>query len=214
MPNRKGSKAPARNGSESPARNGSEAPARKSRLTKNLYFYPIIIPMKIALISDTHSFLGKDVIKHLIEVDEIWHAGDIGNPKLIDQLEAINPLKAVYGNIDDKEVRITFPLNEIFYCEGVKVLMTHIGGYPGKYTKRLKALLQKHKPDLYICGHSHVCKVLKDKQLDLIHMNPGACGHEGFHQFRTMLLLECNKGKVEKLRLVELGKRGMKYTSE
>lgn len=166
--------------------------------------------MKIALISDTHSFLGEDVKKHLVNVDEIWHAGDVGNPKLIDELEAIKPLKAVYGNIDSKEVKISFPLNNIFNCEGVKVLITHIGGYPGRYTKRVKALLDEHKPDLYICGHSHVCKVLKDNQLNLIHMNPGACGHEGFHLFRTLLLFECIDGKVKNLKLVELGKRGMK----
>ena len=170
--------------------------------------------MRIGLISDTHSFLGNDVVAHLQNVDQIWHAGDIGNPRLIDQLEAIKPLKAVYGNIDDKRVRITFPLNQVFDCNGVKVLMTHIGGYPGKYTKRVKQLLLEHQPDLYICGHSHVCKVLKDKALNVIHMNPGACGHEGFHQFRTMLLFECNEGKVENLKLVELGRRGMKYMNE
>ena len=167
--------------------------------------------VKVALISDTHSFLGSDVIKHLQDVDEIWHAGDIGNPKLIDQLEAIKPLKAVYGNIDGKEVRISFPLNNMFECEGVKVLMTHIGGYPGRYTKRVKELLLEENPDLYICGHSHICKVMKDKALDLIHMNPGACGHEGFHQFRTMLKFRCVDGEIKNLQLVELGRRGLKY---
>ncbi|MBT8232223.1 MAG: metallophosphoesterase family protein [Saprospiraceae bacterium] len=166
---------------------------------------------RIGLISDTHSFLGDDVIKHLKDVDEIWHAGDIGNPKLIDQLEAINPVKGVYGNIDSKEVKLTFPLNNFFECEGVSVFMTHIGGYPGRYTKRVKEILLKEKPQLYICGHSHICKVLKDVKLDLIHMNPGACGHEGFHQFRTMLLFDCHDGKVGGLKLVELGRRGQKY---
>ena len=163
---------------------------------------------KIALISDTHSFLGKDVIEHLQGVDEIWHGGDIGNPKLIDQLEAIKPTIGVYGNIDNEKVRAHYPLNQIFLCEGVKVLITHIGGYPGRYTKRVKDLLLSEKPDLYICGHSHICKVLRDVKLDLIHMNPGACGIEGFHQFRTMLLFECSEGEIENLQLVELGPRG------
>jgi len=163
---------------------------------------------KIALISDTHSFLGEDVIEHLKAVDEIWHAGDVGNPKLIEKLESIHPLKGVYGNIDSTEVKLVFPLNAIFECEGVKILMTHIGGYPGRYTKRVRTLLIENKPDLYICGHSHICKVVRDSELNLIHMNPGACGHEGFHQFRTMLLFDCNDGVVENLRLVELGKRG------
>lgn len=163
---------------------------------------------QIGLISDTHSFLGDDVKEHLKDVDEIWHGGDFGQAQIIDQLEEIAPLKGVYGNIDDHEVRSAMPLNLIFECEGVKVLMTHIGGYPGRYTKRVAALLEEHKPDLYICGHSHICKVLKDVKRDLIHMNPGACGHSGFHQFRTMLLFECAKGKVINLRLVELGRRG------
>jgi len=168
----------------------------------------ISIMKKIALISDTHSLLGKDVISHLNDIDEIWHAGDVGNPQLIEQLESIKPLKGVYGNIDGKEVRLVLPLNNSFMCEGVKVFMTHIGGYPGRYTKRVKSLLIEHTPDLYICGHSHICKVVRDKQLDLLHMNPGACGNEGFHQFRTMLLFNCDNGEIKDLRLVELGGRG------
>ncbi len=163
---------------------------------------------KIALISDTHSFLGEDVIEHLQAVDEIWHAGDIGNFSLIEKLESINTLRTVYGNIDDHKIRAACPLNLEWDCEGVSVFMTHIGGYPGRYTKRVKGILQEKKPDLYICGHSHVCKVMMDKQLNILHMNPGACGHAGFHQFRTMLLFDCADGKVENLRLVELGRRG------
>ena len=163
---------------------------------------------KIALISDTHSFLGDDIIQHLKEVDEIWHGGDFGVVSIIDQLVDIAPLKGVYGNIDDHEVRSIMPLNLEFKCEGVKVFMTHIGGYPEHYTKRVKALLEVSKPDLYICGHSHICKVVKDKRLGLLHMNPGACGHFGLHQFRTMLLFNCHNSKIENLRLVELGLRG------
>ncbi len=160
---------------------------------------------KIVLISDTHSFLGTDVIEHLQGADEIWHAGDIGDPKLIEKIGAIAPLKAVYGNIDTAEVRDQCPLNNIFVCEGVKVLMTHIGGYPGRYTKRVYALLQKEQPQLYICGHSHICKVIRDKSLDVLHMNPGACGIEGFHKFRTMLRFVCKDGEIDDLELIELG---------
>lgn len=163
---------------------------------------------KIALISDTHSHLGEDVIAHLKEADEIWHGGDVGNPKLIGQLESIKTVRGVYGNIDAQEVKAAFPLNNSFECEGVKVFMTHIGGYPGRYTKRVKSLLQDHKPDLYICGHSHICKVVRDNHLNLLHMNPGACGHIGFHQFRTMLLFDCVDTEIKNLRLVELGRRG------
>ena len=163
---------------------------------------------KIGLISDTHGLLDTDVIQHLKDVDEIWHGGDVGKPILIEQLKAIKPLRAVYGNIDGREVRNQLPLNDIFICEGVKVLITHIGGYPGRYTKRVKGLLDEEKPDLYICGHSHICKILRDVKRDLIHMNPGACGIAGFHQFRTMLLFECNNGEIENLQLVEFGLKG------
>lgn len=168
---------------------------------------------KIALISDTHSFLGTDVIEHLQNVDEIWHAGDVGNPAMMDYLENIKPTIGVYGNIDSGEVRQRYPLNQVFTCEGVKVLITHIGGYPGRYTKRLKDLLLIEKPDLYICGHSHICKVIRDKQLDVVHMNPGACGIEGFHSFRTLLLFECEDGEINNLQLVELGPRGTNVKS-
>ncbi len=163
---------------------------------------------KVALISDTHSFLGVDVVDHLKNVDEIWHAGDVGNPELVEQLSAIKPLRAVYGNIDGKELRNKLPLNDIFECNGVKILMTHIGGYPGRYTKRVYGLLKKEQPDLYICGHSHICKVIRDKKLDVLHMNPGACGIEGFHQFRTMLLFQCIGSEVSDLQLVEFGSKG------
>lgn len=162
---------------------------------------------KIVLISDTHSHLGEDVKEHLQGADEIWHGGDIGNPMVAEELAIIAPLKAVYGNIDSGIIRTDFPLNNIFVCEGVKVLMTHIGGYPGRYTKRVKDLLIKEKPQLYICGHSHIAKVMRDKSLDLIHMNPGACGIEGFHRFRTMLRFKCEAGEIEDLELIELGLR-------
>ena len=175
-----------------------------------LFFYQLSDLKQIYLISDTHSYLGDDVIEHLHDADEIWHAGDIGNLKIIDTLKSIGkPLRVVYGNIDDKEIQIETQRDEIFECEGLKVYMTHIGGYPGRYTKRVYADLHKEQPGLYICGHSHILKVMADKKLDLLHMNPGACGVIGFHKFRTILKFKIISGKVEELAAIELGLRGI-----
>jgi len=162
---------------------------------------------KIALISDTHSYLGKDVMPFLEAADEIWHGGDIGDPKVLDKLEAIKPTRSVYGNIDDKDLRLRIPLNEIWECEGMKVFMTHIGGYPSRYTKRVSKIIREEKPNLYICGHSHILKVMPDKINGLLHMNPGACGVAGFHKFRTILTFGIDNGKIESLNAVELGLR-------
>lgn len=162
----------------------------------------------ILLLSDNHSYIEDDVLEHAVGVDEIWNAGDIGDPIVLDKLEAIAPVKAVYGNIDTQEIRDRIPLNQIFDCEGVKVMITHIGGYPGRYNKRVYAMIKQTQPDLYICGHSHICKVMRDSSNNLIHMNPGACGNHGFHKFRTMLKFDIKKGKIENLVVIELGKRG------
>jgi len=166
--------------------------------------------MEIALISDNHSYDGADLVEHLQGVDEIWHAGDIGSLASLEPLTVVAPLRAVYGNIDDTPVRNLYPLNLEWECEGVKVFMTHIGGYPGRYKARVAKLLKEKKPDLYICGHSHICKVMKDPQLDLLHMNPGAYGHHGFHKVRTMLKFEISEAKISNLRVIELGYRGVK----
>lgn len=164
---------------------------------------------QIYLISDTHSYLGNDVLEHLQDADEIWHAGDIGHLKIIDELELIGkPLRIVYGNIDDREIQSRTVKDEVFECEGLKVYMTHIGGYPGRYTKRVFAVLHKEKPGLYICGHSHILKVMADKKMNLLHMNPGACGVIGFHKFRTILKFKINDGKVLEPAVIELGLRG------
>lgn len=152
--------------------------------------------------------MGEDVISHLLEADEIWHAGDIGDVSLLDDIKNLNiPLRIVYGNIDDKEIRHSVNRDEVFTCEGLDVYMTHIGGYPGRYTKRVAADLKKHKPGLYICGHSHILKVMPDKELGLLHMNPGACGVVGFHKFRTLLRFEIENGKILNLNAIELGLR-------
>ena len=165
---------------------------------------------KIALISDNHSYVGEDVLPHLLGKDEIWHAGDIGDLESIESIsENIPVFRAVYGNIDDIETRDVYPLNQVFEIEGLKVLMTHIGGYPGRYKTRVKALIKEHNPDLYICGHSHILKVMRDKENDLIHMNPGAYGHHGFHKMRTLLTFTVSEGEIGDLSVVELGMRGI-----
>ena len=163
---------------------------------------------KILLLSDTHSHLDDRIITYARQADEIWHAGDIGNLEVTDTLSRIKPLRAVYGNIDDDKARRSFPLDLFFYCEQVKVYMTHIGGYPGKYNARTKQLIETEKPQLFICGHSHILKVMYDKNNQVLHMNPGACGTHGFHNVRTMLRFEINKEKIEKLEIIQLGKRG------
>ncbi len=164
---------------------------------------------KIGLISDNHSYFGGEVMLQLQDVDEIWHAGDIGDLKSVSEMSKMAYFRAVYGNIDDMSVKDLFPLNNIFFCEDIKVLMTHIGGYPGRYNTRVKELLVAEKPDLYICGHSHICKVIKDKTYNLLHMNPGAYGHHGFHKIRTILKFEIDGNRISNLRVIELGIRGL-----
>lgn len=165
--------------------------------------------MKIALISDNHSYDGADILQHLQGVDEIWHAGDIGSLESLQDLLPIAPIRGVYGNVDDPSVRNEYPLDLSWECEGVKIFMTHIGGYPGRYKTRVAKLLEGLRPDVYICGHSHICKVVRDNKLDLLHMNPGAYGHHGFHKMRTMLKFEVEASEVKNLRVVELGYRGV-----
>ncbi len=142
---------------------------------------------KILLLSDTHSHMDNTILKYAKQADEIWHAGDIGSLAVADALRAIKPLKAVYGNIDDANAQLEFPLDNRFYCEKVDVWMTHIGGYPNKYNPRIREEIKNNPPKLFITGHSHILKVMWDKKLNLLHMNPGACGKYGFHQVRTML---------------------------
>ncbi len=162
---------------------------------------------KILLISDTHSYLDEKLIKHINAADEVWHAGDIGNYGLCVQIEKIKPLKAVYGNIDGQDIRISYPENLIFKCENVKVVITHIGGFPGKYSTRVKNLLLKHQPKLFICGHSHILKVIFDKELNLLHINPGACGIHGFHVIKTAVKFEIDDFEIKNLAIIELGSR-------
>ena len=168
--------------------------------------------MKIALLSDTHGYMGSDITDMLSGIDEIWHAGDIGPGSVIEDLEKIAKVRSVYGNIDDTAIRDKSPLNQIFEIEGLKFLMTHIGGYPGRYTARVRALIQDVRPNVYICGHSHILKVVPDNKYNLLHLNPGACGHNGFHKIRTFLRFEVHQGEIKHMEVVELGKRGSTYS--
>ncbi len=162
---------------------------------------------KILLLSDTHSYIDGRILHYADGCDEIWHAGDIGDLKVTDVLKQKKPLRAVYGNIDDDKARMEFPLDAVFDCEGMKIWMTHIGGYPGKYSSRIKEGLLTNRPDIFICGHSHILKVQYDKQFNCLTLNPGAAGIYGFHQIRTMLRFEIHKGKIQNLEVIELGKR-------
>ncbi|MCB0553095.1 MAG: metallophosphoesterase family protein [Phaeodactylibacter sp.] len=163
---------------------------------------------RIGLLSDTHSFLHPSVFQYFEECDEIWHAGDIGDSSVVDRLEAFRPLRAVYGNIDDPAMQRRFPEDLRFDCEAVEVFMTHIGGYPGRYNKRIREILRANPPKLYICGHSHILKVMPDRTLGLLHINPGAAGNEGFHKIRTIVRFTLEEGNIKDLQVVELGERG------
>ena len=162
---------------------------------------------KILLLSDTHSHIDDAILKHVGWADEVWHAGDIGSLKVTDAIEKLKPLKGVHGNIDDHIIQKEFPENNRFFCEGVDVWITHIGGYPPKYNVRTRDMIKENPPKLFICGHSHILKVMMDKKLGVLHMNPGACGKQGFHQVRTMLRFVIDGEDIKDLEVVELGKR-------
>ncbi len=167
---------------------------------------------KVGIISDTHSYFDPKLKDFFADVDEIWHAGDIGDCKVIEELRRIHPVIAVYGNIDDPHADEDCKLNQIFFCESIKVLITHIGGYPGKYSSRLKLIFKEH-PDIRIvvCGHSHIAKVMPDHHYRHLHINPGAAGREGFHIFRTVIRIQIDGEKIHDVELIELGKRGAIY---
>jgi putative phosphoesterase len=162
---------------------------------------------KILLLSDTHSHIDDTILKYVNQADEVWHAGDIGDLIVTDTIKSLKPLRAVFGNIDDDKARMEFPLHNRFLCEDVDVWITHIGGYPGKYNQIIRAEIQDNPPKLFICGHSHILKVQFDKSLNLLHMNPGACGIYGFHQMRTMLRFEIVGDKIQNLEIIEIGKK-------
>lgn len=162
---------------------------------------------KILLLSDTHSYLDEAILKHVKKADEVWHAGDIGDLKVTDSIQKLKPLRAVYGNIDDAQARTEFPLDLRFMCEGVDVWITHIGGYPGRYNQRIRDAIYTNPPRLFITGHSHILKVVNDKKLKLLHMNPGAVGTHGFHQVRTMLRFVIDATEIKELELIEFPRK-------
>ncbi|GAA0725165.1 metallophosphoesterase family protein [Aquimarina litoralis] len=162
---------------------------------------------KILLLSDTHSYIDDRILHYVEQADEVWHAGDIGDLSVTDAIENIKPLRAVYGNIDNDKARVSFPLHQRFHCEKVSVWITHIGGYPPKYNSNTRKEIQNNPPDLFICGHSHILKVIPDKTNGVLHMNPGAAGKHGFHKVRTMLRFTIDQDKIENLEVIELGKK-------
>ncbi|MFL6451170.1 MAG: metallophosphoesterase family protein [Bryobacteraceae bacterium] len=169
--------------------------------------------MVVGLLSDTHGFLDESLLQQFKDCDELWHAGDLGpggdGPlSLLDRLRSFKPLRAVYGNVDGAEIRAELPADLSWNCDGVRVYMTHIGGYPGNYDRRAKAELLRQKPDLFISGHSHILRVMRDANLNLLHMNPGACGHNGWHKLRTALRFTINNEKLGDMIAIELGPRG------
>ena len=162
---------------------------------------------KILLLSDTHSHIDDTILKYVTQADEVWHAGDIGDLNVTDTIQKLKPLRAVYGNIDDAQARLEFPLHNRFLCEGVSVWITHIGGYPGKYNQAVRSELELNPPKLFICGHSHILKVQFDKKNNLLFMNPGAAGKIGFHQVRTMLRFIIDGDAIKELEIIEIDKR-------
>lgn len=161
---------------------------------------------KILLLSDTHSYIDDKILSYVKQADEVWHAGDIGDLRVTDAIKALKPLRAVYGNIDDAKARVEFPLHNRFFCEKVAVWITHIGGYPGRYNPSIREELHTNPPRLFITGHSHILKVMNDKKLGVLHMNPGAVGKHGFQQVRTMLRFEIDGAKIQNLEVIEFKK--------
>ena len=159
---------------------------------------------KILLLSDTHGYIDQKILNYCKNADEVWHAGDIGNLEVTDRIKEVSVLRAVYGNIDDKNIRSEFPLDQKFTIEGVTVWITHIGGYPYRYNPRVKESILLRPPKLFISGHSHILKVQYDKKLKLLHMNPGAVGKHGFHKVRTMLRFEIDNSDIKNLEIIEM----------
>jgi putative phosphoesterase len=163
---------------------------------------------RIGLLSDTHGYLDPEIFRHFKDCNEVWHAGDFGDTEVSDHLKSKFLLRGVYGNIDGQKIRITHPEELNFTCEGLKIYITHIGGYPGNYSPTVNKKIELNKPGLFICGHSHILKVMPDKKFNLLHMNPGAAGKHGFHKFRTILRFAIDAGKIKDVEAIELGLRG------
>ena len=159
---------------------------------------------KILLLSDTHGHVDDHMMKYVKESDEVWHAGDIGTTQVTDTIASLKPLRAVFGNIDNHELRLSFPEELLFECEDIKIYMTHIGGRPGRYTKGISKKIKSIKPKIFICGHSHILKIQYDKVNQLLFINPGAIGKHGFHKVRTMVRFEIDKSDIENMEVIEV----------
>jgi uncharacterized protein len=164
--------------------------------------------LRIGLLSDTHHFLDENIFRHFESCDEIWHAGDFGTAAIADRLAAFKPLRGVYGNIDGADIRTSYPEKLRWKSEGVNVFMTHIGGYPPRYNPAVKKELEANTPNLFICGHSHILKVMYDEHLHCLHMNPGAAGRQGWHTVRTIIRFAIDGSNMKDCEVIELGSRG------
>ncbi len=163
---------------------------------------------KIVLLSDTHGHLDEHILKFCNGVDEIWHAGDWGSQVNETLMELNITIRGVFGNIDGPSIRLIYPEYNLFTCDGIKVIIKHIGGYPGHYSAGVKAKLAEEMPGIFISGHSHILKIMRDASIgNMLHLNPGAAGIQGFHQVRTMLSFKIENGKVFDMNVIELGKR-------
>lgn len=160
--------------------------------------------LKIGLLSDTHSYWDDKYIQYFGSCDEIWHAGDIGNENILRKLEKIKPVRAVYGNIDGHLLRAELSETLSFRVEDVSVLLTHIGGYPGKYDPKIRPILFKNPPQLFVCGHSHILKVMYDRTLNTLCINPGAAGKYGFHTKRTLMRFTIDGKEIKDMEIIEL----------
>ena len=159
---------------------------------------------KILLISDTHGYVDDHIMKYVKESDEVWHAGDIGTTQVTDTISSQKPLRAVFGNIDNHELRLSFPEELLFECEDINIYMTHIGGRPGRYAKGISEKIKSIKPKIFICGHSHILKIQYDKVNQLLFINPGAIGKHGFHKVRTMVRFEIDKSDIKNMEVIEV----------
>jgi putative phosphoesterase len=165
--------------------------------------------MKIGLLSDTHGFLDPKIFDHFSQCDEIWHAGDIGDPQVAEDLDNFKPLRAVHGNIDNKDIQIRYPEDLFFICDALSVWITHIGGTPPGYNPRIKKMLQANTPDIFICGHSHILKITKDPaHMGMLYINPGAAGNHGFHHTKTLVRFEISGKEIKNMEVIEIGRRG------
>lgn len=165
--------------------------------------------MKIGLLSDTHSYLDPKILEHFKGCDEIWHAGDIGDRAVADELEKFKPLRAVFGNIDDQDLQVRYPEDLWFTCEQITIWMTHIGGAPPNYNPKIKKILKSKVPDIFICGHSHILRIKKDpNHNNMLYLNPGAAGRHGFHLIKTIMRFEIVRKEIKNMEVIELGKRG------